>query len=121
MQKTQVQSLVWEGPLQKEMATHSRILAWEIPWTWGLAGYSPWNCRRVGHNLVTQQQQHSRVQAIYYIPASVDFITNFKIPLGWNNKDALQAFCLCSSEITAVVVILSHAGVKSHPQWIVPT
>ena len=28
-----VQSLVWEDPLEKEMATHSSILAWEIPWT----------------------------------------------------------------------------------------
>ena len=33
MQETQVQSLEWESPLEKEMVTHSRILAWEIPWT----------------------------------------------------------------------------------------
>ena len=33
MQETQVQSLVWADPLEKEMATHSSILAWEIPWT----------------------------------------------------------------------------------------
>ena len=32
-QETRVQSLVWEDPLEKEMATHSSILAWEIPWT----------------------------------------------------------------------------------------
>jgi len=32
MQKTQVQSLGWEDPLEEEMATHFRILAWEIPW-----------------------------------------------------------------------------------------
>ena len=32
MQETQVRSLVWEDPLEKEMATHSSILAWEIPW-----------------------------------------------------------------------------------------
>ena len=31
--RDQVQSLGWEDPLEKEMATHSRILAWEIPWT----------------------------------------------------------------------------------------
>ena len=31
--ETQVQSLDWEDPLEVEMATHSRILAWEIPWT----------------------------------------------------------------------------------------
>ena len=32
MQETRVQSLVWEDPLEKEMATHSSILAWKIPW-----------------------------------------------------------------------------------------
>ena len=32
-QKTRVQSLGWEDPLEKGMATHSSILAWRIPWT----------------------------------------------------------------------------------------
>ena len=42
MQETQIGSLGWEDPLEKEMATHSNILAWEIPWTeepgglWGM-------------------------------------------------------------------------------------
>ena len=33
MQEMQVQFLHWEDPLEKEIATHSSILAWEIPWT----------------------------------------------------------------------------------------
>ena len=33
MQETGVRSLDWEDPLEKEMATHSSILVWEIPWT----------------------------------------------------------------------------------------
>ena len=33
MQETQVQTLVWEDPLEKEMAIHSSTLAWKIPWT----------------------------------------------------------------------------------------
>ena len=33
LQETQVQSLGWEDPLEKEMATHSSVLAWRIPWT----------------------------------------------------------------------------------------
>ena len=33
MQETRVPSLCWEDPLEKEMAAHSSILAWEIPWT----------------------------------------------------------------------------------------
>ena len=37
-QETGVQSLGWGEPLEKEMATHSSILAWEIPWTEGPGG-----------------------------------------------------------------------------------
>ena len=33
MQEIRIPSLGWENPLEKEMATHSSILAWEIPWT----------------------------------------------------------------------------------------
>ena len=39
--EAQVQSLGWDDPLEKEMATHSRILAWKILWMKSLAGYSP--------------------------------------------------------------------------------
>ena len=42
MQKTGVQSLGQEDLLEKEMATHSSILAWKIPWTEEPVGYSPW-------------------------------------------------------------------------------
>ena len=42
-QETQVRSLGWEDPLEKEMATHSSILAWRIPWTEEPGGlHSPW-------------------------------------------------------------------------------
>ena len=37
----EVQSLGQEDPLEKEMATHSSILTWRIPWM----GYSPWDCK----------------------------------------------------------------------------
>ena len=33
MQETRVRSLGWEDPLEKEMAVHSRTVAWKIPWT----------------------------------------------------------------------------------------
>ena len=36
--------------LEKEMATHSSILAWEIPWTEEPGGFSPWGCKRVRYN-----------------------------------------------------------------------
>ena len=42
-QETRVLSLGWEDPLEKEMATHSAILAWRIPWTEEPGGlHGPW-------------------------------------------------------------------------------
>ena len=41
MRETRVRSLGWEDPLEKEMVTHSSILAWRVPWTEDLVGYSP--------------------------------------------------------------------------------
>ena len=42
MKETQIRSLGWEDPLEKEMATHSSILAWRIHGQRSLVGYSPW-------------------------------------------------------------------------------
>ena len=42
IQETRVRSLDWEDPLEKEMAAHSSILAWKIPWMGNLVGYCPW-------------------------------------------------------------------------------
>ena len=42
MQEMRVQSLGWEDPLEKEMETHSSILAWRIHGQRSLVGYSPW-------------------------------------------------------------------------------
>ena len=41
-QETRVQSLGLEDPLEEGTVTHSGILAWRIPWTEDLVGYSPW-------------------------------------------------------------------------------
>ena len=43
IQETRVQSLGWEDPLEKGMATHSSILAWKIHVQGNLAGYSSWS------------------------------------------------------------------------------
>ena len=55
MQVTQVWSLDGEDPLKKEMATHSSILAWEIPWTEEPGGLQSMGLQRVGHHLATKQ------------------------------------------------------------------
>ena len=50
MQETWVRSLGQEDPLEKEMATHSSILAWRIPWTEEPGGLQPTGLQRVGHD-----------------------------------------------------------------------
>ena len=56
MQKMWVQSLGQEDPLEKEMATHSSILVWEIPWTVEPGRLLSMGLQRVGHDLATEQQ-----------------------------------------------------------------
>ena len=50
MQETQVRFLDWEDPLEKEMATHSGILAWRIPWAEERGGLQSMGLQRVGHD-----------------------------------------------------------------------
>ena len=54
MQEIWVWSLGGEDPLEKEMATHSSILAWEIPWTVELGGLQSTGSPGVGHSLVAK-------------------------------------------------------------------
>ena len=50
MQETQVPSLGWEDPLEKEMAIHSSILAWRTPWTKEPGWLQSMGSQKVGHN-----------------------------------------------------------------------
>ena len=56
MQETWVRSLGQEDPLEKEMATHSSILACEAPWAGEPGGLQSMGSQRGKHNLVTKQQ-----------------------------------------------------------------
>ena len=49
MQEMQVLSMGWEDPLEQEMTTHSRILAWKIPWTEKPGGLQSMVLQRVEH------------------------------------------------------------------------
>ena len=50
MQETRIQSLGWENPLEKGMATYSSILAWRIPWTEQPGGLQSMGLQRVGQD-----------------------------------------------------------------------
>ena len=59
VQETRVWSLGWEDPLEKEMATHSSILAWKISWTEEPGGLQSTGSQRVGHDWATNTVTHS--------------------------------------------------------------
>ena len=65
MQATQIQLLGWEDPLKKEMATHSSMLAWEIPWTEELDWLQMMGWQVAGCDLGSKQQQ----QQIFFYQA----------------------------------------------------
>ena len=52
-----IQSLGWEDPLEEEMATHTSILAWTIPWTEEPGSLQSMGSQKVRHDLVIKQQQ----------------------------------------------------------------
>ena len=62
MLETRVPSLGRDDPLEKEMATHSSIPAWEILWTEESGSLQSRGSQRVGHDLVTQRQQIMYIQ-----------------------------------------------------------
>ena len=60
MQETQALSLGQEGPLEEEMAAHSSVLAWEIPWTEEPGGLQSMGSQRVRHDSATEQRKEER-------------------------------------------------------------
>ena len=54
MLETRVRSLGWEEPLVEEMATHSSVLAWKIPWTEEPGRLQSMGSKKVGHDLMTE-------------------------------------------------------------------
>ena len=60
IQETWVQSLDWEDPLEEEMATHSSMIAREIPWTKELGRLQSMGSQRVGYDVATKQQHLGR-------------------------------------------------------------
>ena len=65
MQETWIQSLGWEEPLEKGMATHSGILTWRIPWTEEPGGVQSTGLQRVRHDSMTNTFKHISINACY--------------------------------------------------------
>ena len=100
MQEVWVQSLGWEDPLEKEMATHSSMLAWEIPWTEEPGGLSTVGSQRVGHDWVTKRQQQKNRP----LPHPQQF---WFIGLSWGTSWGLLFMCLSHKSPQQAVVIFN--------------
>ena len=75
--KTWIRSLGWEDSLEKQMATHSRTLAWKIPWTEELgAGYCPWGRKESG----TTERLHFHFHFGLYCFAWVTLVAGGRLP-----------------------------------------
>ena len=78
-QEMQVRSLGWEDPLEKEMSTHSSILAWKIPGTEEPGGLYPRDLKKYGHKSATKQNNHIMI---------IDNFVCYKFSHeGWNSND----------------------------------
>ena len=71
-EETQVPSLGWEDPLEKEMTTHPSILAWEIPWTEEPGGLQPMGSQRVGHSEWTTTSKSHRGLGRCYLQTALE-------------------------------------------------
>ena len=70
-----VWSLGWEDPLEKEIATHSSIPAWQIPWTQEPGGLQSMGSQRVRHNLGTKQQRKKPSQEVEDLGLQARFVS----------------------------------------------
>ena len=84
MQETWVQSLGWEDLLEKEMATHSSILAWKIPWMVEPGRLPPMGSQRVGHNWALEHTNTCTTYIISLVPFTKD---------GNQNLGTRNAYC----------------------------
>ena len=136
MQETHVQTLGQEDPLQKEIATHSSILAWESPWTEEPGGLQSTWLQRVGHNwsdtahtnhqwerwismLVQQVLERTWESLSSFEAVALYFIWKFVIQTTgnfWISMDPPFLPCYCIKPVTSQTLANCRAGVSTQPQ-----
>ena len=101
MRETWVRSLGWKDPLEKKMATHSSILAWEIPRTEGLVGYSPWGHKE--SDMTEQLSLFTIVIAVLQIKKmrhGMDYLSHrqWVFPSRWGNSNTWKVLHAIASQ-----------------------
>ena len=91
MQETRVWSLGQEDLLEKEMATHSNILAWKIPWTEEPLKLQSMGSQRIGHNRATSFSLSCWQPSCFIFPESDDFKKRY---FTWRIRSNVPGKCL---------------------------
>ena len=113
IQETRVQSLGWEDPLEKEIATHSGIIAWKIPWMEEPGGLRSMGSQRVGHDWATSLPV--RIPALSY---SLPYLAMFShwtispsVTLRYLTRDLgikFRLFKFCRARFSVLATNLNH-------------
>ena len=99
MQETWAWFLGREDPLEREMATHSSIFAWRIPWTEKPRGLQSMGSQRVRHDWATEQQQSSYLYGVcHYLPWHISLCTYCLLPLS-------KYKCLMDSKLASLTAV----------------
>ena len=116
LQEMWVQSLGREDPLEEEMATHSNILAWEIPCTEEPGGLQSMGLQRVGHKWATnqqQQQQWKKPPGLFSFPEGPSKSTFLAQFFFWNQVRHILSYivsvsssCFCPVKVIIVMMTL---------------
>ena len=89
MQEMQVWILVWEDPVEKEMATHSSVLAWRLPWTEEPGELQLRELHRVRHDWATKHNTHPKDPSfLHVIKVSKILMRYFTLFLVWSLRNA---------------------------------
>ena len=129
MREIRVRSLCWEDPLEKEMATHSSILAWKIPWMEEPVRLQSMGSQRVGHNWAISLSLFTFFNT-YYVPRTVVAVT-YKIPglchtvlhfyqqhkLFKNKKKETNTSCSLRYEIGHILIIWPWSNISAYSEF----
>ena len=102
MQETQIQSLGWKDPLEKEMATHSSILAWRIPQTEELGRLQTMEWWRVRHDWATNTHTHTHTHISQH--------PSIQPCLGFRKHRPLSPNSLCGQHLTQAGAFVPRPG-----------
>ena len=110
MWETWVRSLSWEDPLEKEMATHSSILAWRIPWTEEPGGLQSTGSQRVGHDWATSLTHSLRRWvkehlAMIYVKECSAYVFHCEFYSFWPYIEIFNLFCIYLCMVSGSVLI----------------